>query len=143
MAQGQNALKALFGLSAYLNKSPLELALRELIVFRISQINQCAYCLDMHYKDARSKGETEQRLYGLSAWREAPYYTERERAAFAFAEALNTCHMPDEVYNEAKAQFSDEELVDLALTVTTINTWNRINIAFPQTPGTYQPGQYH
>ena len=142
MAKGQNALKPLYGLGAYLNKSTVELALRELVLFRVSQINQCAFCLDMHYKDARAKGETEQRLYGLSAWREAPYYSARERAAFAWAEAVTACHVPDEVYKEAQKQFSDEELIDLTITVTTINTWNRINLAFPQVPGTYQPGQF-
>lgn len=96
----------------------------------------------MHYKDARAKGETEQRLYGLSAWEESPYYTDRERAAFAWAEAVTACHVTDEVYNIAKAQFSDEELIDLTLSVTTINTWNRINLSFPNTPGTYQVGQF-
>jgi alkylhydroperoxidase family enzyme len=96
----------------------------------------------MHYKDARAKGETEQRLYGLSAWRESPYYTERERAAFAWAEAVTRCEVPDAVYSEAKQQFSDEELIDLTLAVTAINTWNRINLAFPNTPGSYQVGQF-
>jgi alkylhydroperoxidase family enzyme len=96
----------------------------------------------MHYKDARAKGETEQRLYGLSAWREAPYYTERERAAFAWAEAVTKCDVPDAVYSEAKKQLSDQELIDLTLGVATINTWNRINLAFPNTPGTYQVGQF-
>ena len=140
--KGQNALKPLFGINTYLKKSPLELSLRELVNFRVSQINKCAYCLDMHYKDARAKGETEQRLYGLSAWEESPYYTDRERAAFAWAEAVTACHVTDEVYNIAKAQFSDEELIDLTLSVTTINTWNRINLSFPNTPGTYQVGQF-
>ncbi|MGF7076966.1 carboxymuconolactone decarboxylase family protein [Mucilaginibacter sp. R-33] len=140
--KGQNALKPLFGINTYLKKSPLELSLRELVNFRVSQINKCAYCLDMHYKDARAKGETEQRLYGLSAWEESPYYTDRERAAFAWAEAVTACHVTDEVYNIAKAQFTDEELIDLTLSVTTINTWNRINLSFPNTPGTYQVGQF-
>jgi AhpD family alkylhydroperoxidase len=140
--KGQNALKPLFGISAYLKKSPLELSLLELVNFRVSQINKCAYCLDMHYKDARSKGETEQRLYGLSAWEESPYYTDRERAAFTWAEAVTACHVTNEAYNTAKAQFSDEELIDLTLAVTTINTWNRINLSFPNTPGTYQVGQF-
>lgn len=140
--KGQNALKPLFGINTYLKKSPLELSLRELVNFRVSQINKCAYCLDMHYKDARAKGETEQRLYGLSAWEESPYYTDRERAAFAWAEAVTACHVTDEVYNIAKAQFSDEELIDLTLSVTTINTWNRINLSFPNTPGTYEVGQF-
>jgi len=140
--KGQNALKTLFGIGGYLKKSAVELSLMELVHFRVSQINQCAYCLDMHYKDARAKGETEQRLYGLSAWREAPYYSNRERAAFAWAEAVTACHVPDEIYTEAKAAFTDEELIDLTLTVTTINTWNRFNLAFPNTPGTYEVGQF-
>jgi AhpD family alkylhydroperoxidase len=140
--KGQNALKPLFGMGAYLTKSSLEHALLELVNFRVSQINKCAYCLDMHYKDARAKGETEQRLYGLSAWEESPYYTDRERAAFAWAEAVTACHVTDEVYSTAKAQFSDEELIDLTMAVTTINTWNRINLSFPNVAGTYQVGQF-
>jgi AhpD family alkylhydroperoxidase len=140
--KGQNALKPLFGMGAYLTKSSLEHALLELVNFRVSQINKCAYCLDMHYKDARAKGETEQRLYGLSAWEESPYYTDRERAAFAWAEAVTACHVTDEVYSTTKAQFSDEELIDLTMAVTTINTWNRINLSFPNVAGTYQVGQF-
>lgn len=140
--KGLNALKPLFGIGAYLHKSPIELALRELVNFRVSQMNSCAFCLDMHYKDARAKGETEQRLYGLSAWREAPYYTDRERAAFEWAEAVTKCVVTDEIYNKVKPEFTDEELVDLTLAVTTINTWNRINISFPNVPGTYKVGQF-
>lgn len=140
--KGQNALKTLYGIGGYLKKSLIEPGLRELIYFRVSQVNGCAYCLDMHYKDARAKGETEQRLYGLSAWREAPYYSDRERAAFAWAEAVTECEVPDRVYTEAKAQFSDDELIDLTLAVTSINTWNRINLSFPNQPGTYQVGQF-
>jgi len=141
-AKGQNALKAVFGLGAYLKKSTIGKQLLELVNFRISQINGCAYCLDMHSKDLRAMGETEQRLYGLSAWRETPYYTERERAAFAWAEAVNACHVPDEVYQQALAHFSEEELVDLTLAVSTINTWNRFNIAFQTIPGDYRVGQF-
>lgn len=141
--KGQHALKALYGIGTYLKGSSLELALRELIYFRVSQMNSCAYCLDMHYKDARDKGETEQRLYGLSAWRESNYYTSRERAAFAWAEALTKCEtISDTLYQEAGEQFSDEELIDLTITVTSINTWNRINHAFPKEPGTYRVGQF-
>ncbi|MDQ7960361.1 carboxymuconolactone decarboxylase family protein [Flavobacterium lindanitolerans] len=140
--KGQEAMKTLFGIGAYLKKSPVELALLELVYFRVSQINGCAYCLDMHSKDARAKGETEQRLYGLSAWREAPYYTERERAAFAWAEALTKCEVTDSVYAETASQFSEQELIDLTLAITTINTWNRINIAFPHAIGTYKVGQF-
>jgi AhpD family alkylhydroperoxidase len=141
-AKGMGALKPLFDQGTSLKKSTLGAELVDLVDFRVSQINQCAYCLDMHYKEARAKGVTEQRLYGLSAWREAPYYTERERAAFAWAEAITAAHVPDDVYNEVKAQFSDAELIDLTLVVTTINTWNRINLAFPNVPGSYQVGMF-
>lgn len=142
--KGPNAIKTLFHTGAYLKKSPVEAKLQELVFFRISQINGCAYCLDMHSKDARAHGETEQRLYGLSAWRETPYYTDRERAALAWAEAVTACHVPDDTYAMAKEQFSDEELVDLTLAITTINSWNRFNIAFPmpQVVGTYRVGQF-
>jgi len=102
MKEGVDALKPLFGLTAYIKKSTIDVKLRELVDFRVSQINRCAYCLDMHSKDARAHGETEQRLYGLSAWREAPYYTTRERAALAWAEAVTALHVPDEIYAEAK-----------------------------------------
>jgi AhpD family alkylhydroperoxidase len=141
-AKGMGALKPLFDQGTHLKKSTLGVELIDLVDFRVSQINQCAYCLDMHYKEARAKGVTEQRLYGLSAWREAPYYTERERAAFAWAEAVTAAHVPDDVYNEVKAQFLDAELIDLTLLVTTINTWNRINLAFPNVPGSYQVGMF-
>jgi AhpD family alkylhydroperoxidase len=140
--KGQNALKTLFGIGAYLKKSPVEISLIELILFRVSQINGCAYCLDMHYKDARSHGETEQRLYSISAWRETPYYTDRERAGLAWAEAVTKCDVPDTTYNKVKEHFTEQELIDLTLAITTINTWNRINLAFPNTPGTYQVGQH-
>lgn len=140
--KGYNALKTLFGISGYLRKSSIDATLIELVNFRVSQINSCGYCLDMHYKEARARGETEQRLYGLSAWQESPYYTDQERAAFAWAEAVTACHVPDAIYNEAKGQFTDEELVDLTLAITTINTWNRINMAFPTVPGSYRLGQF-
>lgn len=139
--KGQNALKPLFSFGSYLKKSPVADVL-ELVFFRVSQINGCAYCLDMHSKDARAKGETEQRLYGLSAWEETPYYSDRERAAFTWAEAVTKCHIPDEVYAKAREQFSEEELVDLTVAVTTINTWNRLNLSFPQVAGTYRVGQF-
>jgi len=140
--KGQHAMKALYGIGVYLKKSPVERQLLELVFFRVSQINNCAYCLDMHYKDARSEGETEQRLYGLSSWRETSYYTERERAALEWAEAVTICKVPDAIYNEAKEQFNEQELIDLTLAITTINTWNRINLAFPNEPGTYKVGQF-
>jgi AhpD family alkylhydroperoxidase len=139
---GQGAARAMFGMSAYLAKCGLEQSLLHLLEFRVSQINGCAYCLDMHSKDLRAGGETEQRLYLLNAWRESPFYTERERAALAWAEAvtlLTEGHVPEEVYEQARAQFSEEELVNLTLAVVTINGWNRLNIAFRTTPGSYQP----
>ena len=143
--KGQGVLKAMFGLGAYLAKSSLEKSLLHLIEFRVSQINGCAYCLDMHSKDLRAEGETEQRIYLLDAWRETPFYTDRERAALAWAEAVTLVtegHVSDEVYEEASKQFNEQELIDLTFAVTTINAWNRLNIAFRTTPGTYQVGQF-
>jgi len=143
--KGQGALKAMYGLGAYLAKSPLGQPLLDLIYFRVSQINGCAYCLDMHSKDLRAKGETEQRLYTLDAWRETPFFSERERAALAWAEAVTKItegRVPDEVFEEARKQFSEEELIDLTLAITTINSYNRFNIAFRTVAGGYQPGQY-
>lgn len=145
LEKGQKVIKALGGLNMYLAKSPVESKLFNLIDFRVSQINGCAYCLDMHSKDLRLAGETEQRLYTMDAWREAPFYSERERAALAWAEAvtkLKDGNVPDEVYEEARRQFSEEELIDLTVAVTTINTYNRINIAFKTPAGDYQPGQW-
>lgn len=145
LEKGQKVIKALGGLSVYLAKSSLEPQLINLIDFRVSQINGCAYCLDMHSKDLRAAGETEQRLYTIAAWREAPFYSERERAALAWAEAvtrLKDGNVPDEVYEDARGQFSEEELIDLTVAVTTINTYNRINIAFRTPAGDYQPGQW-
>ena len=145
LEKGQKVIKALGGLNMYLAKSPVEPQLLNLIDFRVSQINGCAYCLDMHSKDLRLAGETEQRLYTINAWRDAPFYSERERAALAWAEAvtkLKDGNVPDEVYEEARRQFSEEELVDLTVAVTTINTYNRINIAFKTPAGDYQPGQW-
>ncbi len=143
--KGQGAMKAMLGLESYLAQSSLEKPLLHLIKYRVSQINGCAYCLDMHSKDLRALGETEQRLYVLDAWREAPFYTERERAALAWAESLTKItegHVPDAVYEEARKQFSEDELIDLTLAVTTINSWNRIAISFRTTPGTYQPASH-
>ena len=143
--KAQGALQAMFGLKKYLDKSSLEENLLMLLDFRVSQINGCAYCLDMHSKDLRAAGETEQRIYLLSAWRESPFYTERERAALAWAESvtlLNNGEVSDEVYEQAKKQFSEQELIDLTMAVVAINGWNRLNIAFRTTPGTYQPGAF-
>lgn len=143
--KGQAAMKSLYGVGSYLAKSSVEQSILHLVYFRVSQINGCAYCLDMHSKDLRAAGETEQRLYGLSAWRETPYFSERECAAFAWAESVTNLkegQVPDEVYYMVRKQFSEEELIDLTLAVTTINTYNRINIAFRVIPGGYKPGQY-
>ncbi len=132
---------AMDGLDRYLGDCSLEKALIVLVQLRASQINGCAYCLDMHWKDLRAAGETEQRLYGLDAWRESPYYTDRERAALAWAEAVTRVadgHVPDEVFEEAHRHFNDKELADLTLAVVAINAWNRLNIAYRTTPGMYQ-----
>lgn len=143
--KGQGVFKAMFAARGYLEKSPLEKPLLHLIEYRVSQINGCAYCLDMHSKDLRAGGETEQRIYLLSAWRESPFYTDRERAALAWAEAVTLVtdgHIPDEVFEEVSKQFNEQELIDLTFAITTINTWNRLNIAFRTTPGTYKVGQF-
>lgn len=143
--KGQGAMKVLFGFNGYLAKSSLEKSLLHLMEFRVSQINGCAYCLDMHSKDMRAEGETEQRLYMISAWRESPVYTDRERAAFAWAEAVTLVtdgHVPDEVYAEARSQFTEEELVELTIAVLAINNWNRLNVAFRTPAGGYVVGQF-
>ena len=143
--KGKGAFGALFGVNAYLKKSMIEKNLIELIDYRVSQINGCAYCLDMHSKDLRHGGETEQRIYMISAWHETDLYTPREKAALGWAEAvteLRDRQVSDEVYEAARKEFSDEELVDLTLAVTMINTWNRFNVAFRTRAGSYQPGQW-
>jgi AhpD family alkylhydroperoxidase len=144
--KGANAMKALYGIGAYLSKSPIEQSVQHLVKMRASQINGCAYCLDMHAKDMRSEGESEQRIYLLNAWRETAIYTERERAALAWTEAvteLRNNDVPDDVYEMASAQFDEQELIDLTLVVTTINTYNRINIAFRKQAGDYVVGQWN
>src|SRR5262245_29822738 len=121
-----DAIKAMYGLEKFVRTSGLEESLVHLIRMRASQINGCAYCLDMHSKDARAAGETEQRLYGLDAWREAPYYTDRERAALAWTEALTRIadtHAPDDVYQEVRQHFDEQELVALSLAIVAINGW--------------------
>jgi AhpD family alkylhydroperoxidase len=143
--KGQGALKALFGLSGYLAKSTIEKPLLNLVYFRVSQINGCAYCLDMHSKDLRLGGETEQRLYVLEAWREAPFYSDRERAALEWAEAVTKIahgDVSDAVYKTASAQFSEQELIDLTMAVIAINSYNRINAAFRTPTGTYVAGTH-
>jgi AhpD family alkylhydroperoxidase len=131
------------GLESFVkNSSKLESSLLELVRMRASQINGCAYCLDMHSKDARAAGETEQWLYTLNAWRETPFFTDRERAALAWTEAITLIslnHAPDEVYEEARKVFSEEELVNLTVAIVAINGWNRLAIGFRAVPGTYQP----
>ena len=136
------AYKAMSSLEAYLRDSGLDKALLHVVKLRASQINGCAYCIDMHWKDARAAGESEQRLYGLDAWREAPYYTDRERAALEWTEALTNItngHAPDAVYDAARGHFSEKELADLTVAVATINAWNRLAISSRTPPGTYQP----
>ena len=145
LEKGQNAIKALYPIGSYLAKSSLAKPLLDLVDFRVSQINGCAFCLDMHSKDLRAAGESEQRLYTLDAWREAPFYTDRERAALAWAEAvtkLTDGNVADEVYETARKVFSEEELIDLTLAVASINTYNRLNIAFRPPVGTYKVGQF-
>jgi AhpD family alkylhydroperoxidase len=134
--------QAMSQLQRYVSESGLEPILLELVKTRASQINGCAFCLDMHTKDARARGETEQRLYALSAWRETPFYTDRERAALAWTEAVtlvSETHVPDDVYELAREQFSEQELANLTLAIIAINGWNRLAISFRTVPGTYQP----
>lgn len=141
-AVAPEAKRAISALDAYVARSGLEPALLELVRLRASQINGCAYCVDMHSKDARARGETEQRLYGLSVWRETPYYTNRERAALAWTEAVTLVHdghVPDDVYSEARAEFGEEELIALTVAVIAINAWNRLAISVRMVPGTYEP----
>ena len=133
---------AMLGLENYLKTCGLEENLLHLIRLRASQINGCAYCLDMHWKDLAALGEKEQRMYGLDAWRESTYYTDRERAALAWTEAVTNVHeghVPDEVYDQAKKQFSEKELANLTLAVVAINGWNRLAISSRTPAGTYQP----
>ncbi len=139
------AMRAMRGLEDYLAECGLEVSLLDLVYTRVSQINSCAYCIDMHTKDARARGESEQRLYALNAWRETPFYSERERAALAWAEAVTlvaNSHVPDEVYEEARQQFTEQDLVNLTLAVVAINGWNRFSISFRTVPGTYQPRRH-
>jgi AhpD family alkylhydroperoxidase len=135
---------AMLGLEQYLSSSGLEKKLLHLIKVRASQINGCGYCIDMHWKDARANGETEQRLYGLDAWRESPYYTPRERAALEWTESVTLVrdtHAPDGVYESIRGHFTEKEFADVTLAIAAINAWNRLVISFRTTPGTYQvPG---
>lgn len=142
MKVAPGVLEAMLGIEKYLHKSGLDRNLLNLVYLRASQINGCAYCIDMHWKDLRAAGETEQRLYGLDAWRESPYYTDRERAALGWTEAVTNIQegrVPDSVFEEVRKFFSEKEVADLTLAVTAINSWNRLNIASRTVPGTYQP----
>src|SRR4051794_5219663 len=140
-----DAARAMYGLGTYLAGCGLEHGLLELVKIRASQINGCAFCIDMHTKDARAAGETEQRIYALNAWRETPFFTDRERAALAWAEAVTHIGggVSDDLYAEARRQFSEKELVDLTWAVAAINAWNRVAISFRSVPGSYQPKKPH
>lgn len=143
-AVAPEAYKAMAGLEHYLRHCGLEEGLLHLVKLRASQMNSCAYCLDMHWKDLRAIGEEEQRLYSLDAWRECPWYTDRERAALAWTEALTLLtvgHVPDAVYEEVRPHFTEKELADLTFALVTINGWNRLSIASRTAPGTYQPAK--
>lgn len=135
----------LLAIESYLHSSSLGSRLQHLVKTRASQINGCAQCIDMHTKDARAEGESEQRLYALDAWRETPFFDERERAALEWTEAVTRVaesHIPDDVYERVRPHFSEQELANLTLAIANINTWNRLNIAFRTVPGEYRPGMY-
>lgn len=137
--------EAMLGLEKAIASGALETSLLDLVRMRASQINGCAYCLDMHSKELRDAGETEQRLYCLDAWRETPFYTPRECAALALTEAvtlINKGHVPDEVYEQARQEFTEEEVALLTAAIAAINVWNRLNITFRTVPGNYHPGQF-
>ncbi|MCY1209819.1 alkylhydroperoxidase AhpD family core domain protein [compost metagenome] len=131
------ALKAMLALDAAVSKLPLEKPLIELVKLRASQLNGCAFCVDLHSSDARKRGETERRLYAVAVWRESPFFTPRERAALAWTEALtrlSETHAPDEDYAQLAEQFSERERVDLTLAISTINSWNRLAVGFRKIP---------
>jgi AhpD family alkylhydroperoxidase len=139
-----NALKAQAGVHMYLTCCGLELSLLHLIDLRASQMNGCAFCTDMHWKDARAAGMSEQKLSMVTSWREAPFFTDRERAALEWTEAVTFIadgHVPDHVYRIAREQFTETELANLTLAVASINSWNRLAIAFRKEAGTYQPAE--
>lgn len=141
LKNARGVYEAMLGLEKYLRQSELEEPLQDLIKLRVSQINGCAYCIDMHWKDLRALGASEQKLYGLDAWEESPYYTDRERAALAWAEAVTKVretHVPDKTYEQARQVFSEKQLADLTLATAAINAWNRLAIGARSTPGTYQ-----
>jgi AhpD family alkylhydroperoxidase len=145
MTADPKGLHLLLGVERHIAASGLESKLLYLVKMRASQINGCAYCLDMHSKDARAEGETEQRLYSLDAWEEAPYYSDRERAALKWTEAvtvLDDGHVPDSAYEQVRAQFNESQIAGLTLAVAMINTWNRLNVAFRTEAGGYRPGMF-
>ena len=136
------ALRAVYGLEQYVRGTSLEHSLIELVKLRASYMNGCAYCVDMHTKDARVAGETEQRLYSIPVWRETPWFSARERAALAWTEAVTALHrdgVPDELYEEARAHFSEVELVEITMAVIAINSWNRLAVTFRADVGSYEP----
>jgi AhpD family alkylhydroperoxidase len=138
------AYHAMLGLERYLHECGLEQSLLHLIKLRASQVNGCAYCLDMHWKDLKSIGEQDQRLYELDAWEESPFYSDRERAALTWTEAVTRVaqsRVPDDLYNEVRQHFSEKEIADLTLAIATINAWNRLSISARTVPGTYQPAK--
>jgi AhpD family alkylhydroperoxidase len=143
--KGYRTIRPLFGIGGYLAKSPVEQQLFNLINLRVSQINGCAYCIDMHSKDLLAEGEKEQRLFVLNAWRESDLYSERECAALTWAEAVNELGphgVPDEAFDKARQYFSEEELIDLTVAVIGVSSFNRLNVAFRIEAGNYQPGQH-
>lgn len=140
-----DGFKAMSGLEQYVRQSGLEPALLELVKIRASQINGCAFCLDMHTQDARAGGESEQRIHTLSVWRETPFFNERERAALAWTETVtrvSETHVPDETYESVRQHFNEKELVDLTLAIVAINGWNRLAISFRTVPGSYRPPRH-
>jgi len=145
LAQNPKLFQSLLAVEGLIAASGLDSKLLHLLKMRASQINGCAYCLDMHAKDARAEGETEQRLYSLDAWRETPFYSDRERAALEWTEAVTlvaSTHAPDEAYEAVRSQFSEDEIKTLTLAIAMINTWNRLNVAFRTVPGDYKPGMF-
>ncbi|HXE56520.1 MAG TPA: carboxymuconolactone decarboxylase family protein [Gemmatimonadales bacterium] len=139
------AIAAVMGVEQYVRGSGLDPKLLHLVKLRASYMNGCAYCVDMHSKDARLLGESEQRIYSVPVWRETPYYTPKERAALAWTEAVTDVGrtgVPDEVYEEVRRHFDEEELVNLTLAVVAINMWNRLAVSFRTVPGSYRPAGY-
>ena len=142
MQVSPDAMKAMRALQSHVDASALEHSLLELVKMRASQVNGCAFCLDMHSKDARAAGETEQRLYAVAVWHETPFFTPRERAALAWTDAVTDVartHVPDEAYDQVRAHFTEAEIVNLTTAINAINGWNRLAIAFGQPAGSYQP----